>query len=928
MSVVFRISDIFKVIFLGLVAQQMAFGQATWIGADGANWDVETNWSGIAPTSNGNTSLIFNSATNRTSVNGLSSFTANGISVTGGADNTLNGNAITLAGNISVNTGNWQTFNLNMALGSGVDRSVSVSTGRLYLNGVLSGGAAFVKSGGGELYLNGINSITGNGTSTVLSAIPGGGTYNRALEFSGATSGSVYLTNTAALGTSSNLVRFSGGGSGSLVLQTNTSVNAYTIFSGSGNGGTIVSDRATAGAGITHNLGVLDLSSVVMNINAGSNVTSGTAGVSFTSLSMSGGNDNGPVTLAGNAAISIGTAGITNNTNISRRLQLDGTNSGNTIGVISNLAPNAASNTGIVSLIKANTSTWTLTGANTFTGTTTITGGTLQLGNGGTTGALSTSSAISNNAVLAINRSNTVTQGTDFASTISGSGSLLKAGSGNLILTGSNLGTGTSREVLTLSGSNAGTVTLSNSAALGAAGNTVRFSGGGSGVVDLQTNTSVNSFNISSGTGNGGTLIINRETTGAGVTHALGVLDLSSVTLTSNTGSNVTSGTAGVSFTELRMTGGNDNNPVTLAGSATYSVGSASITANGFSKRLQLDGSSLGNTIGAISNSSNSTAGAVVNLIKAGSSTWTLTDNNTYSGTTSISSGTLRLGNGGSTGNLAGTSNITNNGTLAVNHSNAFTQATDLNNRAISGTGSLIQSGTGTTVLTAANTYSGGTSVLSGTLTVNNTTGSGTGTGAVTVSNGATLNGSGTLGGVVTFQNGAQHNPGNSPGIQTFSAGAIYSSGSIFNWELSKNTDLLSDRGLSGYDGVNITGGTLTIQSGAISNLKFNSNSSVNWSDSFWNTSRRWLVFDNTGSQQGTAGIFTTINVSPDSTGQTLLASRGVFSWVEDTNDLYLQYTAVPEPTTLISCSVVVATMLYYRRRRKSNKTKSNHSIV
>ena len=61
-----------------------------------------------------------------------------------------------------------------------------------------------------------------------------------------------------------------------------------------------------------------------------------------------------------------------------------------------------------------------LTGSNTYTGATTVAGGTLQIGNGGTTGSLSTSSAITTNATLAFNQSDTVTQGTEFATVISG----------------------------------------------------------------------------------------------------------------------------------------------------------------------------------------------------------------------------------------------------------------------------------------------------------------------------------------------------------------------------------------------------------------------------------------------------------------------------------------------------------------------------
>jgi len=84
----------------------------------------------------------------------------------------------------------------------------------------------------------------------------------------------------------------------------------------------------------------------------------------------------------------------------------------------------------------------TLTGANLYTGTTVISGGTLRIGGGGTTGSLSTSSTITNNAWLAFNRSNTLTQGVDFANNIGGSGNLVQAGSGTTILAGANTYTG------------------------------------------------------------------------------------------------------------------------------------------------------------------------------------------------------------------------------------------------------------------------------------------------------------------------------------------------------------------------------------------------------------------------------------------------------------------------------------------------------
>jgi autotransporter-associated beta strand protein len=91
--------------------------------------------------------------------------------------------------------------------------------------------------------------------------------------------------------------------------------------------------------------------------------------------------------------------------------------------------------------------------------------------------------------------------------------------------------------------------------------------------------------------------------------------------------------------------------------------------------------------------------------------------NNTYTGGTTIDAdGTLRLGDGGTTGSVSG--NITDNGTLLFRHSGTFLEA-----GAISGSGNVVQSGPGTTVLTASNTYSGGTFLAGGTLEAPDTRG-------------------------------------------------------------------------------------------------------------------------------------------------------------------------------------------------------------
>ena len=74
-----------------------------------------------------------------------------------------------------------------------------------------------------------------------------------------------------------------------------------------------------------------------------------------------------------------------------------------------------------------------------------------------------------------------------------------------------------------------------------------------------------------------------------------------------------------------------------------------------------------------------------------GTGTTILTANNTYTGGTTISAGTLQLGNGGTTGSIVG--NVVDNGALAFNRSDAYAFAGP-----ISGSGSLPQIGTGTTI--------------------------------------------------------------------------------------------------------------------------------------------------------------------------------------------------------------------------------------
>jgi outer membrane autotransporter protein len=108
-----------------------------------------------------------------------------------------------------------------------------------------------------------------------------------------------------------------------------------------------------------------------------------------------------------------------------------------------------------------------------------------------------------------------------------------------------------------------------------------------------------------------------------------------------------------------------------------------------------------------------SSLGGTGSLDKTDLGTLVLTGTNSYTGGTTISGGTLQLGNGGTTGSILGS--VANNGTLVFDRSDIATFA-----GTISGSGALSQIGTGTTILTAANSYAGGTMISGGTLQLGN----------------------------------------------------------------------------------------------------------------------------------------------------------------------------------------------------------------
>ncbi|QJE96186.1 beta strand repeat-containing protein [Luteolibacter luteus] len=117
--------------------------------------------------------------------------------------------------------------------------------------------------------------------------------------------------------------------------------------------------------------------------------------------------------------------------------------------------------------------------------------------------------------------------------------------------------------------------------------------------------------------------------------------------------------------------------------------------------------------------------------------------------------------------------------------------------------GLLTKTGAGTLELVAPNSYSGGTNVTEGTLTISNAlNGSATGTGAVTIAAGATLNGNGTATGATTIAGTVA--PG--PGIGQIRTGALTLTGTYACEIDGIASDLLEVNG-----NINLSGATLNL---------------------------------------------------------------------------------------------------------------------
>jgi autotransporter-associated beta strand protein len=205
------------------------------------------------------------------------------------------------------------------------------------------------------------------------------------------------------------------------------------------------------------------------------------------------------------------------------------------------------------------------------------------------------------------------------------------------------------------------------------------------------------------------------------------------------------------------------------------------------------------------------------------------------------------------------------NNTVEVAAGKTLTVSGTITDLASDGVSALVKSnGTGTLVLSNANTYTGATIINAGTLSLTGSLGAAS---AVTIANAAILTGTGTVNGSLSFSAGAIHAPGNPAGVQTVVGTLSYANGSRVRWTLPSNSDIT---GVANR----VSAGIVSVTAGAVIDLILNGPSStVNLADTFWTQSHTWNVIN----ASNKTGDFALGTITADSGGRPV-GDYGTFS--------------------------------------------------